>query len=297
LLLDTREALLKGGDTGPAIVVGDPKKSLLIKAVHWGDDDLKMPPKKKLAAEQIADLETWVRNGAPWGAAAKIAGGRKKQVGPSIEEGRKRWAYRPLQAPAVPAVTDAAWPNSDLDPFILAKLEEKDFRPSPPAEKAVLLRRLYFDLVGLAPSPEQVDAFVKDESPAALEKVVDPLLASRAFGERWGRHWLDVARFGESLTLRGFIMKEAWRYRDYVIDAFNADLPYDRFIREQIAGDLLPAHKTGEVNVRGIVATGFLALGPKLIAEQDKVKMFYDIVDEQIDITGRALLGLTLACA
>jgi len=297
LLLDTREGMLKGGDTGPAIVAGDPKKSLLVKAVHWEDDDLKMPPKKKLAADQIADLEAWIRGGAPWGATAKAAPGKpKKQVGLTIEEGRKFWAYRPAQKPAVPAVQDASWPNGDIDRFILAKLEARNLRPSPPADKAVLLRRVYFDLVGMAPSPEQVDEFSKDDSPDAFEKVVDRLLASPAFGERWGRHWLDVARFGESLTLRGFIMKEAWRYRDYVIEAFNRDMPYDRFIREQIAGDLLSSQGLDDRR-RQMIAATFLMLGNANLEEQDKKQLEMDVVDEQLDTLGRAFLAQTIACA
>ncbi|MBI3855874.1 MAG: DUF1553 domain-containing protein [Planctomycetes bacterium] len=297
LFLDSREGLLKGGDTGPAIVAGDPKKSLLMKAVHWIDDDLKMPPKKKLAADQIADLESWIRGGAPWPASAGAAAVKtRKQIGLSIEEGRKFWAYRPLRKPALPAVKDASWARGDLDRFILAALEAKSLRPSPPAEKALLLRRLTFDLVGLAPSPEEVDAFVKDGAPDATERVVDRLLASPRYGERWGRHWLDVARFAESLTLRGFIMKEAWRYRDYVIDAFNADLPYDRFVREQLAGDLLPAAGTDERR-RQMIAATFLQLGNTNLEEQDKKQLEMDVVDEQLDTLGRAFLAQTIACA
>jgi len=288
---------MKGGDSGPSIVAGDPKKSLLMKAVHWVDDDLKMPPKKKLAAEQIADLEAWIRMGAPWGASAKAAAGKpKKQIGMSIEEGRKFWAFRPVAKSAAPAVKDAAWPVSDLDRFILAALEARSLRPSPPAEKPVLLRRLYFDLIGLAPSPEEVDEFVKDGSPDAVAKVVDRLLASPRFGERWGRHWLDVARFAESLTLRGFIMKESWRYRDYVIDAFNRDLPYDCFVREQLAGDLLAASDM-EARRRQLVAATFLVMGNTNLEEQDKKQLEMDVVDEQLDTLGRAFLAQTIACA
>ncbi len=297
LYLDSREGLLKGGDTGVAIVPGNAKRSLLLKAVLWADDDLKMPPKKKLAADQIADLEAWIQGGAAWPASAKPAAGKpRKQVGLSIDEGRKFWAYRPVQKPAVPSVRDAAWPRSDIDRFILARLEARNLRPLPPADKAVLLRRVTFDLAGLAPTPEQVDAFVKDESPDAFEKVVDRLLASRQFGERWGRHWLDVARYAESLTLRGFIMKEAWRYRDYVVDAFNADLPYDRFIREQLAGDLLPAPTT-EDRRRQLVAATFLLMGNTNLEEQDKKQLEMDVVDEQLDTLGRAFLAQTIACA
>jgi hypothetical protein len=296
LYLDSREALLKGGDTGPAIVVGDPKKSLLMKAVHWVDDDLKMPPKKKLAAEQIADLEAWILKGAAWPASARPAGKVRKQVGMSVEEGRKFWAFVPLRKPAAPAVQNGSWPKSDLDRFVLAKLEAKGLKPLPAAEKAVLLRRLTFDLIGLPPTPEEVDDFVKDESPDAYDKVVDRLLASRRYGERWGRHWLDVARFAESVTLRGFIMKEAWRYRDYVIDAFNADVPYDRFIREQLAGDLLAA-KGLEDRRRQMIAATFLLMGNTNLEEQDKKQLEMDVVDEQLDTLGRAFLAQTIACA
>jgi hypothetical protein len=297
LYLDTREAALKGGDTGPAIVAGDPKKSLLLKAVHWDDEDLKMPPKKKLAPEQIADLDTWVKQGAPWPASAKIGTGKpKKQIGMSIEEGRKFWAFRPFAKPPSPAVKDASWPASDVDRFILAALEAKSLRPSPPAEKSVLLRRIYFDLIGLTPSPEEADDFLKDGSPDAVANVVDRLLASPRYGERWGRHWLDVARYAESLTLRGFIMKEAWRYRDYVIEAFNRDLPYDRFVREQLAGDLL-ASSDLDARRRQTIAATFLVLGNTNLEEQDKKQLEMDVVDEQLDTLGRAFLAQTIGCA
>jgi len=297
LYLDSRQGMLKGGDTGPAIVAGNPAKSLLVKALRWTDDDLKMPPKKKLSEEQIADVEAWIKMGAPWSATAKTAAGKpRKQVGLTLEEGRKFWAYqKPLQV-AAPAVKDGAWARGDIDRFILARLEAQGFQPAPPASKEVLLRRLYFDLVGYPPSPEQVDEFVKDASKDAYEKVVDRLLASRAYGERWGRHWLDVVRYAESLTLRGFILKEAWRYRDYVIDAFNADVPYDRFIREQVAGDLLPA-PTPEDRRRQLVASTFLALGNTNLEEQDKKQLEMDVVDEQLDTIGRAFLAQTIGCA
>lgn len=296
LYLDSREGAIKGGDTGPAVVPGDPQKSLLIQAVRWSDGDLKMPPKKKLAADQIAVLEAWIQRGAPWGSSGAGTAGRRKQVGLSIAEGRNFWAYTPVRKPAIPRAKDASWAKTEIDRFILARLEERGFRPSPPARKPVLLRRLYFDLVGIAPSPEQIDDFVRDESADAYEHVVDQLLASRQFGERWGRHWLDVARFGESLTLRGFIMKEAWRYRDYVIDAFNADVPFDQFIREQIAGDLLPAAGLPERR-RNMVAATFLLLGNANLEEQDKKQLEMDVVDEQLDTLGRAFLAQTIGCA
>jgi cytochrome c553 len=296
LYLDSREGVLKGGDLGPAIVPGDIEKSRLVKAVRWSDEDLQMPPKQKLAAEQVADLEAWVKMGAPDPRSAASPAPPKKQIGLSIAEGRKFWAYRPPERPALPSVRDAGWPKSEIDRFVLSRLESAGLRPAPAAEKDVLLRRLTYDLIGLPPSPEEVDAFVRDGSPDAYEKVVDRLLASRQFGERWGRHWLDVARFAESLTLRGFIMKEAWRYRDYVIEAFNADVPFDRFVREQIAGDLLPAGSL-EDRRRQIVATAFLMMGNTNLEEQDKKQLEMDAVDEQLDAVSRAFLAQTVTCA
>jgi hypothetical protein len=294
LLLDTREGMLKGGNQGPALVPGDPGRSLLVAAVRWTDEDLKMPPKKKLPAEAIADLEAWVRMGAPDPRAGKAAPAPKK-IGLSLEEGRKFWAYRPAADPPPPAVRDAAWPAGDLDRFVLARLEREGLRPGPPAPPAALLRRLHYDLAGLPPAPEEVDAFVADPSPRAYERTVDRLLGSPHFGERWGRHWLDVARFAESLTLRGFIFKEAWRYRDAVIDAFNSDLPFDRFAREQVAGDLLGGSL--EERRRALVLSTFLTLGNTNLEEQDKKQLEMDVVDEQLEAVGRAFLAQTIGCA
>ncbi|HLF95470.1 MAG TPA: DUF1549 domain-containing protein, partial [Planctomycetota bacterium] len=291
LYLDSHEGMIKGGDTAAAVVPGDLGKSLLIKAVRWADKDLRMPPKQKLAAEQIADLEAWVKMGAPAPKAAAAAA--KRKMGMSLEEGRKLWAYRVPKAPPVPEVRGA---TDEIDRFVLARLEAAGLKPEPEAAKAALLRRLHYDLAGLPPTPEQVDAFVADAAPDAYEKVVDRLLASRQFGERWGRHWLDVARYAESLTLRGFLLKEAWRYRDYVIDAFNADLPYGRFVREQVAGDLLPA-ATLEDRRRQLVAATFLTLGNTNLEEQDKKQLEMDVVDEQLDTLGRAFLAQTIGCA
>jgi hypothetical protein len=285
LYLDSRAGLLKGGDTGPAIVPGDAQKSLLVKALRWTDPDLSMPPKKKLSGEEIATFEEWIQKGAPWpGEAARAAS--RKQVGLTLEEGRKFWAYRPV---------DPGHARGDIDRFLRASLEAAGLAPAPPAPKGVLLRRLAYDLTGLPPTPEEMDAFVADLAPDAYEKIVDRLLASRQFGERWGRHWLDVARFAESLTLRGFILKDAWRYRDYVIDAFNADLPYDRFVREQVAGDLLGGSL--EERRRGLVATTFLMLGNTNLEEQDKKQLEMDVVDEQLETLGRAFLAQTIGCA
>src|SRR5579862_6268014 len=284
LLLDSRDGALKGGDSGPAIVAGEPRKSLLVKAVRWVDDD----PKMRLSDEQVADLESWIQKGAVWPAdgPAAASGRPKKQVGLTIEEGRAFWAYRAPQLPA----------DADIDHLILARLSAQNLKPGPAADRATLLRRVTIDLIGLPPAPEEVDRFVNDPAPDAYEKIVDRLLASRQFGERWGRHWLDVARFAESLTLRGFILKEAWRYRDYVIEAFNRDLPYDRFVREQIAGDLLEA-PTLDDRRRQLIAASFLQLGNTNLEEQDKKQLEMDVVDEQLDTIGKAFLAQTIGCA
>jgi len=295
LYLDSRDGLLKGGDSGPVVVAGKPKESLLLKTLtHEGD--VRMPPKGRLDDAVLKDFEAWVAMGAP---DPRTNTATVRQTGMSIEDGRKFWAYQPVRNPAVPPVKNAAWPASDLDRFILARIEQASLTPAPDAEPAVLVRRLYLDLVGLPPTPEQVDAFVaacaKDPK-AALEKTVDDLLASPHFGERWGRHWLDVVRYAESLTLRGFILKESWRYRDYVLDAFNADMPYDRFLREQLAGDLLPALTLADRR-RQLTATTFLTMGNNNLEEQDKKALRMDVVDEMLDVVTKGLLGQTVTCA
>lgn len=297
LVLDTREGLFKGGDTGPALVPGKPEDSLLIKALRYTDPGLRMPPKGKLPAEVVADFEQWVRMGAPDPRTGKVKVAHKY---PSVEEGRKFWAFQPIRKPAVPTVKDAAWPWNDIDRFILGRLEEKKLRPNPDADRAVLLRRLYYALLGLPPTPEETDAFLQSASrhpQAAIMEVVDRLLASPHFGERWGRHWLDVARFAESTGGgRTMLLKDAWRYRDYVIRSFNNDLPLSQFIREQLAGDLLEA-KTPEERYWRLVATAFLLLGPTNYERQDKPLLEMDIIDEQLDTIGKGFLGMTLGCA
>lgn len=292
LALDTRDGVRVGGDSGPAVVPGKPADSILVQTIKY-NTDLKMPPKGKLPDAVIADLETWVKMGAP---DPRTAVGPKKQVGLSIEEGRKFWAFQPPTNPAVPSTKDAAWPTSNIDRFVLAKLEAKGLKPAADADKATLARRVYFDLTGLPPTPGQIDEFVKNPDPEAFEKLVDSLIASKAFGERWGRHWLDVARFAESTTLRGFVYKEAWRYRDYVIDSFNHDVPFDRFIREQIAGDLLPAADPA-TRQRQVVAGTFLTLGNTNFEEQDRKQLRMDVVDEQLDVISKGFLAQTVTCA
>jgi hypothetical protein len=213
-----------------------------------------------------------------------------------IEAGRKHWAYQPLRAPVIPEVTDAAWPANYIDRFILAKLESAGLQPGSDAKKITLVRRLYFDLVGLPPTPEEITRFVDDKSPKAYEDLVDSLMASPRFGERWGRHWLDVARYAESMSLRGRLLKHAWRYRDYVIEAFNDDLPYDQFLRQQLAGDLLKATSV-DAQRRNLIATTYLMMGDTLLENQDKSQLDMDYVDEQLDAIGKGMLAQTIACA
>ncbi len=241
LFLDTRDGLLKGGESGPAIVPGNPDKSLLIKAVRYADADLQMPPKgKKLSDQQIANLETWVKMGAPDPREATVA--EKSWVDPN----KKHWAWQPLTKPSVPTVKDSSWCRTPVDNFILAKLDEKGIKPNQAADKRTLIRRATYDLTGLPPTVEELDAFLRDESPDAFAKVVDRLLASPQYGERWGRHWLDVARYSDT---KGQVRRQredpnypwAWTYRDYVIKSFNEDKPYNQFIIEQIAADKLPS--------------------------------------------------------
>jgi hypothetical protein len=296
LVVDTREGLLKGGDTGPAIVPGNPSKSLLIKAIKGDDKDLQMPPKKKLAPEVVADFEKWITMGAPDPRSGKsVASAAKKKW--DTEQAKHWWSFQLPKKSALPPVSDAKWPRTDIDNFVLAKLEENHLTPAPDADKRTLIRRVYYDLTGLPPSAEEVQAFVNDGSTGAFEALVDRLLASPQFGEKWGRHWLDVARYAESSGKeRNIAFPHAWRYRDYVVEAFNTDKPYNRFLIEQIAGDLLPASNP-TVKAKHQIATGFLAIGPKSVNTRDARQFHLDIADEQIDAVGQAMLGITVACA
>jgi hypothetical protein len=288
LLLDSREGVLKGGDTGPAVVPGDPENSLLIKAVRYTDPDLQMPPKdKKLPDNVIADLVTWVKMGAPDPRAATVA--QKSWA----DSGKTHWAWQPLSKPSVPSVKDPTWAKTPIDNFILARLEQKELKPNPPADKRTLIRRATFDLIGLPPTLEEVDAFLKDNSPDAFAKVVDRLLASPHYGERWGRHWLDVARYSDT---KGQIRRQrddpnypfAWTYRDYVIRSFNEDKPFTLFAIEQLAADKLPATARNPTN---LCALGFLAVGDRFMGMQN------DIVNDRIDVVTKGFLGLTVTCA
>ncbi len=297
LTLDTQAGWMDGGDSGPAIVSGSPEKSLLIKAISYKDKDLEMPPKEKLSSSEIANLTRWVRMGAP---DPRKGSKSDKPVARStidIAKGRQFWAFRKPTSPAIPVTADRTWALGDIDRFILKSLEEQKLKPAGDADRATLIRRVTYDLTGLPPSPQEIDAFINDKSPRAFEAVVDRLLASKRFGERWGRHWLDIARYGESTgRTRNFPFTFAWRYRDYVIDSFNDDKPYDKFIAEQIAGDLL-AKKTPVDKRDRLVATGFLAMGSKDLNERNREQYLMDNIDDQIDTTTRSVLALTVSCA
>ncbi len=291
LSLTSRGALLKGGDSGPAVVPGDPEKSRLIEALRYRNLDLQMPPKGALSPEEVAAFEKWVAHGAP-DPREETASGAPRPTGMSLEAGREFWSLKPISAPAVPAVARPDWVRTPVDAFVLRQLADHGLTPAPPADRRTLLRRMTFDLTGLPPTPEELEAFVNDERADALERVVERLLASPQYGVRWGRHWLDVARYADSNGLdENLAYGNAWRYRDYVVNAFNSDKPFDRFLMEQIAGDLLP-----DADVETRTATGFLSLGAKVLAEPDREKLTMDTIDEQIDATGKAFLGLTLGC-
>src|SRR5262245_30301295 len=276
LYLDTREGTLKGGDLGPAVVPGDPDRSLLLKAIRFKDEDLQMPPKKRLPADQVADFEAWIKRGAPDPRGA----GAKTRVDP--EKVKAHWAFQPLK--------DS--PLTSIDQFIQAKLQEKGLRLSPAADRRTLIRRVTYDLTGLPPTAEEIEAFLGDPAPNAFEKVVDRLLASPRYGERWGRHWLDVARYADT---KGYVYSDrdesrfahSWGYRDWVVRAFNEDYPFDRFLMLQVAADRLV---TGE-DKRDLAAMGYLTLGPRFLQN------IHDIIDDRLDTLGRGMMALTISCA
>lgn len=299
LLLDSRAGWSVGGGKGAAIVESDPEASLLIRAVRYSDPDLQMPPEKPLSKEQVALMERWVAMGAPDPRnEATVEKVRRGNPSDPIA-GREHWAFRPLmeESQQPPAVKAVDWPRSPMDTFVLAKLEENNLQPADDADRRTLLRRVYFQLIGLPPTPEQVAAFLNDSEPNAYERLVDQLLNSPQFGQRWGRHWLDLARYADSNGLdENFLFREAWRYRNWVIDAVNADMPYDRFLIEQIAGDLLP-HVSIEQRDQQRIASGFLEVGPKVLLGNDPNQRRMDVADEQLDTIGKAVLGQTLGCA
>jgi hypothetical protein len=297
--VDSGAALVRGGDSGPALVPGDPAKSRLIEAVTYKNVDLQMPPKGRLSDAVIADLTAWVKDGAPWPEERSSSATARSEFDLARRKA-EHWAWRPVRRPQVPAVKDDSWPAGAVDRFILAKLEDKGLSPAPKADRRTLLRRVYFDLIGLPPSPEETDRFANDDSSDAYARVVDRLLASPAFGERWARHWLDLVRYADT---RGHEfdhpIPNAWQYRDYVIRALNADVPYDQFVREHVAGDLLdrPRRHSSEVFNESILGTGFWLLGEEVHSPVDVRQDLGDRLDNRIDVLTKTFLGLTVSCA
>jgi hypothetical protein len=299
LRVDDRQGLIHGGGRGPAVVPGQPDQSLLLQAVRHTHAEVKMPPKKQLAEEQVADLARWILDGAAWPTLQlPLSVGKYEAKYAKLRQ--EHWAWQPLREPQTPPVLDTVWPRDAIDCFIRARLEARGLAPVEDAPATTFIRRVSYDLTGLPPTPAEVERYLAAlavEAPTARAALVDRLLAAPAFGERWGRHWLDLARYGESTgSARNLPYPHAWRYRDYVIDAFNRDKPYDQFVREQIAGDLLPAASQQQRDAQ-LVATGFLALGVRDVNQRFKVRFVMDNIDEQIDVVGRALLGLTVSCA
>ncbi len=298
LRLDSRAGLITGGDTGEAIVPGEPDESLLIESIRYGDDGYQMPPSGKLPAAAIDDLTKWVQMGAPW--PAEEVPDSPTNNGFDLAERAKHWSFQPLQKSNPPSVQNTTWPRTAEDRYILAALEQQGLKPAGEASRRVLIRRLSFAITGLPPTPAEVEAFLKDDSPQATERLVDRLLAAPQFGERWGRHWLDLVRYAESHGHEfDFPIHHAWRYRDYVIRALNADVPYDDFVREHIAGDLLPhprMHPEEQYN-ESILGTGFWYLGEATHAPVDVRGDEAGRIDNQIDVMTKSFLGITVACA
>jgi len=294
LRVDTKEGLLRGGNSGPAVMPGKPEESQLIFALEY--ETVEMPPSRKLPADVISDFVRWIKMGAP-DPRVTVEASVPSAYKIDLEAARRHWAFQPPVTHAAPAVRNQSWPLDDVDRFVLARLESMELAPSADADRGTWLRRVTLDLTGLLPTPEEQRAFEADNRADAYAAVVDRLLASPRFGERWGRHWLDVARYGDSTGKeRNAPYPQAWLYRNWVIDATSADKPYDQFLREQLAGDLLPAAAAQERR-RLLTATGFLAVGIKSVNETIPDAYLLDIVDEQIDVVGRSMLGLSIACA
>ena len=317
LRLDSREAILEGGESGPAAVAGKPNESLLIDVLQYRGN-IQMPPKAKLPEAEIAIFTEWVRRGMPWPESSRLMAskvGSKSGSTGFTDEQKAFWAFQHIRPVTLPNVVQEDWLRSPLDRFVLAGLESRMMRPAPAADKRTFIRRLTLDLIGLPPTRDEVADFLADTTPDNVERVIDRLLASPRYGERWARHWLDVARYADSNGLdENLAYGNAFRYRDYVIRVFQNDTPYDQFLTEQIAGDLLelrspvttdssnsvaapPNPWIAENSFDRLTATGFLSLGAKMLAEDDPVKMQMDIIDEQIDTLARSVMGLTLGCA
>jgi hypothetical protein len=291
LTLDTREAIIKGGDTGPSVVPGDPDKSLLVTAVAYTDPELQMPPKgEKLKPEQVAALKEWVKMGA---ADLLDAAAVKSKLSGLTDKARQHWAYQPVKKPAVPVNKNQQWCRTPVDAFILQKLEGAEMFPSPDAPKETLLRRVTYSLTGLPPTPQELQAFLADNTPQAWTRVVERLLASPQYGERWGRHWLDTARYadtaGSNADNLDYRFPHAWTYRDWVIKAINDDMPYDQFIVHQLAADYLPKEQQGPKG-ENLAALGFITVGERFGNVNDQI-------NERIDTVSKGFFGLTVSCA
>jgi hypothetical protein len=298
--LDHIETVLLGGSRGPALVVNQPDASRLIEAIQYGNVDLQMPPTGKLSEAEITNLREWIRRGAPWPDEPLPSASRVEEAFDIASRRDTHWAWQPIQSVAPPKVGNAAWSDQPIDQFILAGLDAAGLSPAESADKRTIVRRLYFDLIGLPPTPDEVHAFINDDAPDAYERMVDSLLASPHFGERWGRHWLDLVRYSETYGHEGdYIIKEAWKYRDYVIRAVNSDLPYPQLVREHIAGDLLTdPRQNPETGLNdSIVATGFWFMHQATHGPVDVAQDEADRIDNQIDVFGKAFLGMTVACA
>ena len=295
LYLDSKAGILKGSESGAVIVPGKAEESLLIKAVRYQVEDLEMPPDKKLPGFAIDHLVAWINMGAPMPEDGRAVAAK----GPAFEWQkfrREHWAFRKVVKPYPPAVTNSAWPKSPIDHFVLVKLQAAGMKPAPPADRRTLIRRAYFDLIGLPPSPDEVGAFQLDNRPDAFAHVVDTLLDSPHYGERWGRHWLDVARYSDGMG--GFLdnaaLPDAWKYRDWVVRALNRDLPFDQFVKDQICGDLSEDRESK-------LATGFFAVGPTYKSDggdpEAKAQAEAETLGDRVDTFSRAFLALTAACA
>ena len=288
--LDSKDGLLAGGDSGAAVVSGDVERSRMIDAVRYQNRELQMPPDNPLSAADIAVLEHWVAVGLP---DPRTSANVPAVTGISLQDGRDFWSLKPVVSPQLPMVQNTDWVRSPVDHFILARMESHGLRPAPAADKLSLIRRVTLDLTGLPPTLEEIRVFLADESDSAWRKTIERLLASPQYGVRWGRHWLDVARYADSNGLdENLAHGNAWRYRDYVVNSFNRNKPFDRFLIEQLAGDIVP-----EASRSTRIATGFLALGAKVLAEPDMEKLVMDTVDEQLDTTGKVFMGMSIGCA
>ena len=309
LALDTRNGLKRGGNGGPVLVAGDPAASRLLSALTYNHTELRMPPSGKLPDEKIAAFEKWIAAGAPdpreeTTGAASAGPAVVAKKGMDIEAGRKWWAFQPLEPQPQPKVKDAAlakrWSKDKIDWFILAKLEQNKLQPSPEADRATLIARASLDLTGLRPSYDEVQAFVADKDPGAYEKLIDRLLASPHYGERWGRYWLDVARYGEDNPTSEATNPPypfAWRYRDWVIEAVNKDVPYDKFVKLQLAADLIPGTPRDDFRALGYLGAAPIYHTDLRLSKDVTETIFTDAWDERVDSVGRGLLGLTVGCA